>query len=173
MGHGCIVDTCKHHRSEALPPGERLAKALETLKAHGLRITRPRRALIDALLATATPRSAEELRERIGKGEDLVTVYRNLDAFERAGLVLRAHAESGKALYHLSADHCHYHLVICRVCHEAKVIEDCDGDRFERLAREQGYSDVTHVLELHGVCAKCGGDPTGAESNAAKTKAGG
>ncbi len=150
------MDTCKHHRSEPAPRKERLSQALEVLKARGLRITRPRRALLDALLDSPTPRSAEELREDIGEGEDLVTVYRNLDAFERAGLVLRAHAENGKALFHLSSDHRHYHLVICRVCHEAKIIEDCDGDRFERLARDQGYSDVTHTLELHGVCAKCG-----------------
>lgn len=149
---------CKTHKTVEAPSERRdpLAAAVASLKARGLRITRPRRALLGALIRSPDPQSAEQLHERIGKEEDLVTVYRNLDAFERAGLLLRAHAENGKALFHLSADHRHYHLVICRICHAAKVIEDCDGDRFERLAREQGYTAVTHTLELHGVCAKCG-----------------
>ena len=58
------------------------------LRAAGYRLTAPRRALVDALLAADAPLGAEELHARVnGSGLNLSTVYRNLSKFVLLGWV--------------------------------------------------------------------------------------
>ncbi len=130
--------------------------AITNLKKERLRITEPRKALLQLLVEAPKPLSAEELHTTLGPGKfDLVTVYRNLEAFENAGIVNRIPTESGKSLYELNAERHHYHHIICRKCHRTEKLDTCEVAKLEKLASELGYSDVTHVLELYGVCESC------------------
>ena len=64
--------------------------AIDRLKAGGGRIVKKREVLLGALLTFDRPASAEEIRERADLNEsDLVTVYRNLEAFENIGMLQR------------------------------------------------------------------------------------
>ena len=134
----------------------RFDAAIDSLKKERLRITEPRKALLQLLDGAPKPLSAEELHEALGAEEfDLVTIYRNLDAFENAGIVNRIPTESGKSLYELNAEQHHYHHIICRKCHRTEKLDTCEIEKLEKLASDLGYSEVTHVLELYGVCETC------------------
>jgi len=134
----------------------RFDAAIDSLKKERLRITEPRKALLQLLDGAPKPLSAEELHDALGAEEfDLVTIYRNLDAFENAGIVNRIPTESGKSLYELNAEQHHYHHIICRKCHRTEKLDTCEIEKLERLASDLGYSEVTHVLELYGVCETC------------------
>src|SRR5688572_25656327 len=95
-------------------------EALTSLRKERYRITEPRKALLKLLTETDKPLAAEELHEALGADRfDLVTVYRNLEIFETAGVVVRIPTESGKSLYELNAEERYRHHIICRKCHRA------------------------------------------------------
>lgn len=132
--------------------------AVAALKEGGCRITEPRKALLRQLIASDKPLSAEEAHEALGSGNyDLVTVYRNLETFETAGIATRIPTEAGKSLFELNVgehDH-HHHHIICRKCHKAECLDHCEVAKLEAIASKLGYTEVTHVLELYGVCSDC------------------
>ena len=80
--------------------------ALATLRARGLRITRSRRVVVEALFAADAPVGAEQIAGGLGgrvPRTDLASVYRNLEALERAGLVRHVHAGHGAGRYSLAS----------------------------------------------------------------------
>jgi Fur family ferric uptake transcriptional regulator len=129
--------------------------ALGLLRAAGLRITRPRRLLLRQLTEAEQPLSAEDLHRASGERQDLVTIYRNLEAFDRAGILHRSHTEQGKSLFQLNEQNQHYHLVICRSCQRAERISACGLGPLEAMAVDMGFREITHHLELFGICADC------------------
>ncbi len=93
---------------------------LDALRAAGLRVTAPRRAICEALArghdlhltATTLHAAAEEV---LGSAIDISTVYRTIDALEQADLVHHVHLGHGPAVLHLS-DHVEHHHLTCEVC---------------------------------------------------------
>lgn len=137
-------------------PQERFDNAISNLRQGHLRITEPRKALLQLLVEATQPLSAEQIHDQLGPSDyDLVTIYRNLEAFEKAGIARRMPTESGKFLFELIEASHHYHHIICRKCHRAEKLDICEVERLEKLAVDLGYSEVTHVLELYGVCEDC------------------
>ena len=105
------------------------------MKSKSLRITNPRLAMLRVLSECKNPINAEEIHQLAGDGTlDLVTVYRNLDSLEEAGVVQRHPIERGKNLYALvSPDH-HHHHVICRRCGLIEKLPGCDTIKLEIAA---------------------------------------
>ena len=73
------------------------------------------------------------------------------------GLLTRARLRSdeGEVLYRQCGPQHHHHLV-CRSC---GVTVEVDGPAVEKLAvkaaETHGFTEVTHVVELFGLCADC------------------
>ena len=133
-----------------------LTLALDTLREHGQRVTGPRQAVLEVLTHEHGPFTAEELHGRLQKGEcDLVTVYRVLAAFEEINLVRRCDFGDGAYRYEFNTGEQHHHHIICRNCHSVEVLDLCVVESLERLARQKGYANVTHTLEIFGTCVKC------------------
>ena len=133
-----------------------LESAIGTLRAHGQRITEPRRAILGILTHEHGPFTAEELHGRLKNGEcDLVTVYRVIAAFEELNLVRRCDFGDGAYRYEFNTGEHHHHHIICRKCGSVEVLDLCVVESLERLARQKGYANVTHTLEIFGVCVKC------------------
>ncbi len=86
------------HRTEALAAPS-LTAAVVALRARGMRVSGTRRTLLATLFATDGPRTADELAQ----GLDQASVYRNLDALERVGLVRHVHVGHGPGRYVLAA----------------------------------------------------------------------
>ncbi|TWJ14964.1 Fur family ferric uptake transcriptional regulator [Stackebrandtia albiflava] len=124
------------------------------------RSTRQRTAVMELLADVDEFRSAQELhtmlRER-GTKVGLTTVYRTLQALADAQTIDVMRMPSGEHLYRSCSSGHHHHLV-CRDC--GRTVE-VDGPAVERwadaVAAENGFSDVSHTLEIFGRCADCAG----------------
>lgn len=136
---------------------DRAAAVLDELRAAGVRITRSRRAVVDALVTADDHVTADDLAAQVATAEPDVhrsTVYRTLDALEQAGVVTHVHLGHGRAVYHLT-DRLHHHAV-CEVC--GAVIElaaDVLGDVGDRLRRDAGFEIDPHHFALVGRCRGC------------------
>jgi Fur family ferric uptake transcriptional regulator len=124
----------------------------------GRRDTRQRRAIREHLSDSETFASAQQLFDDLRAGGDkigLATVYRTLQAMSDAGEVDAVRTDDGEMLFRMCGPRHHHHLV-CRSC---GVTVEIDGPSVERWARksaeDHGFTDVTHVVELFGLCASC------------------
>ena len=141
----------------AHPPAEaQLAAALQTLRDHGHRVTEARKAMLAILTREHGPFTAEELHGRLDeKTCDLVTVYRSLTSMEEINLVRRCDFGDGSYRYEFNLGEHHHHHIICRACHSVDTLDFCVADGLERMARQMGYANVTHTLEIFGICPRC------------------
>ena len=130
---------------------------LARLRADGGRMTKKREQVLGALFTFDRPASAEEVRERAElASSDLVTVYRNLETFERLGVLQRVPLENGTQLFELTAPDEHYHHLICRECHKTERIDLCVSKEVVQRAKAHGYSQIAHLMEVYGLCGECG-----------------
>lgn len=131
---------------------------VHTLVQAGYRITRPRRAVIRALLEDGGTSSPAKVRAKASSycpGIGLVTVYRTLDLLSEMGLARRIHTEEGCRGY-TAASHGHRHHLVCRHCGAAVEFEGCDLAPFlDQVSLTTGYVIEDHLLELVGLCSTC------------------
>ena len=133
------------------------------IRKAGLRVTKPRLALLDALAAAGGPVSIEQLHVAVGAETcDLVTVYRCMGAFERSGVVARSYFHDGTTLFRLvreETDRFSYHVLSKTTNH----VEPLDAQssakikqivqQVEKTLRDQGFTDVGHIVEFFGTRA--------------------
>jgi Fur family ferric uptake transcriptional regulator len=124
----------------------------------GQRSTKQRTAVVAALDELDDFRSTQEIHDYLrhkGDTVGLTTVYRTLTALAESGDVDVIVREDGESVYRSCSDTHHHHLV-CRAC--GKTVE-VDGPAVERWAdkvsAEHGFTDVSHTLEIFGLCADC------------------
>lgn len=123
-----------------------------------VRATRQRAAITELLDELDEFCSAQELHDalkRRGEGIGLTTVYRALQSMADAGLVDTLRTDTGESVYRrCSAEH-HHHLV-CRVCGATVEIQGGHVEAWAAdVAREHGFSDVSHTIEIFGRCGDC------------------
>jgi Fur family ferric uptake transcriptional regulator len=88
-------------RTAGRPPtaAATLHALVNTLRAHGLRVSTARRVVLEALVAAERPLTAEE----IAAGRyDVGSIYRNLETLEAIGLVHHVHLGHAAGRYELS-----------------------------------------------------------------------
>jgi Fur family ferric uptake transcriptional regulator len=117
------------------------------------------RAAISALLENLEDfRSAQELHDdhrRRGDGIGLTTVYRTLQTMAAAGLLDTLRTDSGESVYRRCSEHHHHHLV-CRACGSTVEVEGGAAEAWAaEVAAQHGFSDVSHTIEIFGVCSDC------------------
>jgi Fur family ferric uptake transcriptional regulator len=128
------------------------------LKSAGLKATAPRLKIIN-LFETSKVRhlTAEDVYKLLlAEGLDigLATVYRVLTQFEQAGLLVRHHFESGKAVFELNEGKHHDHLV-CMQCGRVEEFYDPEIEKRQaKVARERGFQISEHALYLYADCTK-------------------
>ena len=123
------------------------------LKKAGLKATLPRLRILEILeTSSARHMSAEDVyKALLGSGDDveLATIYRVLTQFEGAGIVQRHNFDSGHAVFEMTQDEHHDHMVNVAT---GEVIEFFD-DEIERLQKEivdrHGYVLEDHSLVLY------------------------
>jgi Fur family ferric uptake transcriptional regulator len=128
------------------------------LKNIGLKATLPRLKILD-LFEQSDKRhmTAEEVyRLLTDEGQDigLATVYRVLTQFEQAGLLMRHHFDSDKAVFELNQGDHHDHLV-CLQCGKVEEFFDSEIEkRQNRIAKERGFAIHDHSLQIYADCVK-------------------
>jgi Fur family ferric uptake transcriptional regulator len=128
------------------------------LKNVGLKATLPRLKILSLFEASSERHlTAEDIyRVLLNEHEDigLATVYRVLTQFEQAGLLIRHHFESGKAVFELNQGGHHDHLV-CLQCGRVEEFFDAEIEkRQEKVAKDRGFAIREHSLYLYVDCAK-------------------
>lgn len=128
------------------------------LKSVGLKATLPRLKILE-LFENSEERhlSAEDVYKiMITTGEDvgLATVYRVLTQFEDAGLLVRHHFESGKAVFELNAGDHHDHIVCVKCGHVEEFYDEEIERRQEKAAESRGFKIQDHSLMIYGICNK-------------------
>ena len=124
----------------------------------GVRFTRQRSAISGLLDESKGFRSAQdlhaELRDR-GDTIGLTTVYRTLQSMADAGAVDVLRTDSGELIFRKCSDSHHHHLV-CRICGFTVEVEEPGVEVWaHRAGRAHGFTEVSHTVELFGVCARC------------------
>jgi len=128
------------------------------LKNAGLKATLPRLRIINLFEQSKVRHlTAEDVyKQLLADGLDigLATVYRVLTQFEQAGLLVRHHFESGKAVFELNQGGHHDHLV-CLQCGRVEEFFDAEIEKRQlKVAKERGFAIAEHALYLYAECIK-------------------
>jgi Fur family transcriptional regulator, ferric uptake regulator len=130
-----------------------LAAAVSVLRERGLRMTTPRRLVLEALFASEAPQSAEQIARR--SSLDLTSVYRNLEIIERHGLVRHVHLGHGPGLYALLG-HGEREYLFCERCHAVRALPPDELDPIRDSVRERfGYEARFTHFAIVGTCPAC------------------
>lgn len=120
------------------------------------RNTRQRAAILETLSRQVDFRSAQQIHEQMradGETVGLATVYRNLQALSRAGRLDVLVAGDGESLYRQCEDTGHHHHLVCRECgHTVEFLAPKLEASMTAIAREHGFTEVDHTLEVFGLC---------------------
>lgn len=128
------------------------------LRTIGLKATLPRLRILELFEKSEVRHlSAEDvykilLKESTDTG--LATVYRVLTQFEQAGLLVRHHFESGKAVYEINQGGHHDHLVCLQCGRVEEFYDEAIEKRQIAVAKERGFAIHEHSLHIYAECTK-------------------
>lgn len=130
----------------------------QDLKSIGLKATLPRLKILN-LFETSEQRhlTAEDVYKVLmneGMEIGLATIYRVLTQFEQAGLLIRHHFESGKAVFELNEGGHHDHLVCIQCGHVEEFFDAEIEKRQTKIAKDRGFSIQEHSLQLYADCVR-------------------
>ncbi|MFM8155896.1 MAG: Fur family transcriptional regulator [Actinomycetes bacterium] len=122
------------------------------------RQTKQRTAIAEMLAEVDDFRSAQQLHDDLrhrGVSVGLTTVYRCLQSLTAAGEIDFLVNDEGETVYRKCSGEHHHHLV-CRACGATVEIAGPTVERWaDAVAAEHGYSQVSHTMELFGLCPSC------------------
>lgn len=128
------------------------------LKTIGLKATLPRLRILELFEKSAVRHlSAEDVYKTLlkeGTDTGLATVYRVLTQFEQAGLLVRHHFESGKAVFELNQGGHHDHLVCLQCGRVEEFIDQEIEKRQHAIAKERGFDIQQHSLYIYADCTR-------------------
>jgi Fur family ferric uptake transcriptional regulator len=129
----------------------------DALREAGLRATRQRLTVLDALRGRPDAITAQDLHSELrtaGEPVGLTTVYRTLASLADAGL-LDAFTRDGEQAFRLCSDDHHHHL-ICETCNRVDEITAEEVERWvDEVASRRGFRVTGHRADVFGVCADC------------------
>ena len=133
---------------------------VDLLREQGMRITKNRTRILEALLQADKPLSLDEIQSRAGlKGSvpDYATVFRVMTLLESLQIAQKVHLNRSCSYYELLDPRQHYDHIICTECGNVTVMVDsCPVEKVERQIEQQyGYSEIRHSLEFFGKCWRC------------------
>ncbi|MFM8716113.1 MAG: Fur family transcriptional regulator, partial [Spartobacteria bacterium] len=117
----------------------------DILRREGLRITRNRRGILQALFESGQPMSLQEIQSAASKHEgarpDYATVFRMILLMEKLHLVHKVNLQRSCSYYEISDPRKHYDHLICRSCGTVALIDiPCPiGDAEKRIAQQYGF----------------------------------
>lgn len=136
-------------------------------REHGLKLTVPRRVIIDILDNEEEYLTAEDVYMKVYETHPnigLATVYRTLQLLEEISLVHRLETGDGKSRFKLFGEKDrHERLVfICAGCGRTKVVDELTDeergalDLMEKRGRaEESFRSVQRTVQFYGYCTGC------------------
>lgn len=132
-------------------------RSVELLRAHGLRVTKPRLAVLE-ILSQGGHLEVDEITQQARSQLDSVStqaIYDVLGALARAGLARRIEPAGSPALYEARAGDNHHHIV-CRACGAIADV-DCAVGSAPCLDPNQTHGFEVDEAEVTywGLCPAC------------------
>jgi Fur family ferric uptake transcriptional regulator len=138
----------------------------EVLARHGYRMTRPRQAVVAAVLARAKPFTAEQVVADMKVAEPglgRATVYRTLEILASVDVLTRLLQPGGHPAYVVGVPG-HRHHLVCSECGDTVAFTACPVDELVQvLTRDTEFAIHGHLLEVFGVCPECQDEEPGPE----------
>ncbi|MDA8096516.1 MAG: Fur family transcriptional regulator [Clostridia bacterium] len=128
------------------------------LREHGCRLTPQRRLIIQALLASREPLTAQQVFNTVSlefPNISFDTVYRNLGLLSQLGVVNRINLKV-KFNCRFEIARGHHHHFICLGCGSSFPVDFCPFEQYtSELPGNTGFRVVDHAFEVYGYCAGC------------------
>jgi Fur family ferric uptake transcriptional regulator len=133
---------------------------LEVLRANGMRITAGRRELLQFILDNRSRRvRLREIHDHLGD-VDRTSVYRNLIALERLGIIQGIKLHDRDKTYQYLLDRKIHHFYICKACGNARRGNRKLFERIEAALRDtHGFAKANLSVVFYGTCAGCARRP--------------
>ncbi len=132
-------------------------EVLTQLKERGHRMTEPRRAIVEAIMATQGHLTPQGIIDRVKgdmPGVNPSTVYRTMELLEEIGVLAHSHLDGG-AEYHHAGEQEHVHLVCARCGRTQSLPADDVVPLRNSIAAHTGFEpDFTHFA-ISGLCSEC------------------
>ena len=128
----------------------------ETLRARGLRLTKPRRLILDVVRATDVHPTAAFVYRRVRRRlprVSLATVYRNLRVLAAEGFLAERADAAGLRFDGNAEPHDHFTCLACGRIHDVPA-RRARAVRV-RLAAQTGFEVLNHRTEYFGRCGDC------------------
>jgi len=129
----------------------------EALRDAGLRATRQRLTVLEALRGRTDAVTAQDLHAELRVAKEpvgLTTVYRTLTALADADF-LDTFTRDGEQAFRLCGDQHHHHLV-CEVCGSVQELEaELVEEWVQEVAGRRGFQVTGHRADVFGICASC------------------
>ncbi|MES2668199.1 MAG: Fur family transcriptional regulator [Patescibacteria group bacterium] len=141
-----------------MPADSRAIDPASLLRMAGLRATPGRISLLNILAKEAEPLAVPQIEKRMRGALNHVTLYRALEALEKAGIVSRVNLEHDHAHFELAHGRPHHHHAVCRSC---GLVEDIEVPHHASLEKEamketRGFASIErYSLEFFGTCRAC------------------
>lgn len=134
-----------------------LADAVRALRESGLRLSTPRRLVLEALFEAEGPVSAVHLARKLLIDES--SVYRNLEVLEHHGLIRHIHLGHSPGLYVLVGDE-EVEYLFCERCAKVTAVPPSRLDSIrERIQQQLGYVARFNHFAIVGLCEECSAQP--------------
>ena len=124
-------------------------------KEANLKKTKLRRALLNCLVNAQHAQSYADLKKTLGKEVDKSTLYRNLSAFEEAGIIHRINDQSGISKYAFGkidgheGDHAHF------VCEKCETVFCIERNPSLKIDVPKGFKTKSVQTIITGICSDC------------------
>ncbi|UQN14768.1 Fur family transcriptional regulator [Gulosibacter sp. ACHW.36C] len=122
------------------------------------RTTKQREAIREALAAEPAFVSAQDLHHKLRDGGErigLATVYRALAQLAEDGDADTMLGPDGER-YRACDTAQHHHHLVCRGCGHTVEVEAPEVEAWAaKVAKQHGFSAITHDVEVFGLCAEC------------------
>lgn len=123
----------------------------------GLKKTKQRLEILEALFESGKPMSARELYlilEKRGSPQWLSTIYRSLDTLLAHGAIQKAAVhENGMSVYEIGNSHRHY--AVCGSCQSIMPINGCPLESVIPQFVDKDFHVMGHSLQISGYCGDC------------------
>ncbi len=137
----------------------RAARVDDALRECGVRLTGPRRVILEAALRTRGHFTAEELLDGLhgaGVAASKATLYRTLGLLVEKGLLEPREFERGSLRYEVAAGEDHHDHMICTACGTVHEFVDEEIERLQSAACDRfGFRMLGHSHRIFGLCARC------------------
>lgn len=121
----------------------------------GIRYTKPRKLIFEALEHLSKPVSANEINDYLKNKIDLTSVYRTLSLLVKSEMVNVILFGEGKKRYELKNKNEHHHHLVCEKCGDVEDVEMKESSLLKSVEERSKFVIKKHNLEFFGLCSDC------------------